>query len=114
MCHRSAGRVWYPDVSGLPGGHVGDTETAEVALVRELEEEIGVHIPIPTSSPLARIQSDGLDLAIYSVETWNGLVRNVDAEEHDRLGWFDEADLRGLALAHPRYVSVLSELLAER
>ena len=111
LCHRSPSRVWYPDVWDLPGGHVEDSETAPDALVRELAEEIGVRVPKPTSPPLARIQSEGLDLAIYSVRTWDGEVRNLDPEEHDKLGWFREADLRDLKLAHPRYLSLLSNLL---
>jgi 8-oxo-dGTP diphosphatase len=95
----------------LPGGHVEDPETAQDALVRELAEELGVRATKPTSSPLVRIQSEGLDLAIYSVRTWDGSVRNLDPEEHDGLGWFREADLRDLKLADPRYLSLLSNLL---
>jgi 8-oxo-dGTP diphosphatase len=110
LCHRSPSREWYPDVWDLPGGHVEDSESAEVALVRELAEEIGAYIPIPTLPPLARIQSDGLDLAIYSVETWDGSVRNLDTEEHDQLGWFTEADIRDLQLAHPTYLALFSHL----
>jgi 8-oxo-dGTP diphosphatase len=112
LCHRSPSRVWYPDVWDLPGGHVEDSETAEDALVRELAEEIGVRVPKPTSPPLARIRSEWLDLAIYRVRTWDGEARNVDAEEHDELRWFREADLRDLKLAHPRYLGLLSNLLA--
>jgi 8-oxo-dGTP diphosphatase len=97
----------------LPGGHIEEHKTPEVALTRELAEEIGVHIAIPTSTPLVRIQGGGLDLAIYPVRTWDGLVRNLDTEEHDGLGWFTEANLHDLALAHPGYADLLSGLLAE-
>lgn len=112
LCHRSPERTWYPNVWDLPGGHVEESETAQTALVRELAEEIGVQVPLPTSPPLARIQSDGLDLAIYSVRYWIGPVTNLDLEEHDQLGWFPTPDLGGLQLAHPQYLTLLSNLLA--
>lgn len=112
LCHRSPGRVWYPDAWDLPGGHIERAETEEAALVRELAEEVGVHIQVPVSPPLARIQTEGLDLAIYLVKLWDGLVKNVDTQEHDRLGWFSQHELRGLQLAHPAYLGLLSRLLS--
>ncbi|WP_428833210.1 NUDIX hydrolase [Micromonospora coerulea] len=36
LCHRSAGRRWYPDVWDLPGGHVEEGEDPKESLVREL------------------------------------------------------------------------------
>ena len=113
LCHRCPSRDWYPDVWDLPGGHIEDSETAEVALVRELAEELGVRIPTPTSPPLTRIRSDGLDLAIFRVSTWDGSVRNLDTHEHDQLGWFAGADLRSLELADRRYIGILLEMLEQ-
>ncbi|WP_084685963.1 NUDIX domain-containing protein [Nonomuraea coxensis] len=42
LCHRNAGRRWYPDVWDLPGGHVEEGEDPKESLVRELREELGI------------------------------------------------------------------------
>jgi len=47
LCHRSAGRQWFPDVWDLPGGHVERGELPIKALVRELKEELGIRIQQP-------------------------------------------------------------------
>ena len=44
LCHRFAGRQWFPDVWDLPGGHVECGEPPINALARELEEELGIRI----------------------------------------------------------------------
>ena len=39
LCHRSAGRRWYPNIwRDLPGGHIESNEAPAAALVRELHE----------------------------------------------------------------------------
>ena len=47
MCHRHPAREWFPDVWDFPGGHVEPDETPQQALVRELDEELGVTIAAP-------------------------------------------------------------------
>ena len=42
LCHRSPGRLWYPDVWDLPGGHVEPGEHPGQRPARELSEELGV------------------------------------------------------------------------
>jgi 8-oxo-dGTP diphosphatase len=42
MVHRSPQRRWYPDAWDLPGGHVEVGEVPRLALVRELQEELGI------------------------------------------------------------------------
>jgi hypothetical protein len=50
MCHRHPAREWIPDVWDFPGGHVEPDETPQQALVRELDEELGVTIDAPTAA----------------------------------------------------------------
>jgi 8-oxo-dGTP pyrophosphatase MutT (NUDIX family) len=112
LCHRSPTRRWYPDVWDFPGGHVEHLERPEHALRRELIEEIGVDIGTVSDPPVLRLDAaPAFDLTVWQVTRWHGVVTNRDAEEHDRLGWFREADLCGLDLAHPSYLSLLQRLL---
>ncbi|WP_371687503.1 NUDIX hydrolase [Micromonospora sp. KC721] len=43
LCHRSAGRRWYPDVWDLPGGHVDEGEDPKESLVPRASGGVGDH-----------------------------------------------------------------------
>jgi 8-oxo-dGTP diphosphatase len=118
LCHRSPSRTWYPNVWDLPGGHVEGSENEWDALVRELAEELGVHVRRSAEFPFARLVAEGvgggpgIDLTVWAVDAWDGTVANHSPDEHDRLGWFSRSELRRLHLAHPSYLAVLSNLLS--
>ena len=112
LCHRRPDRVNWPDVWDLPGGHVDDNESVAEALVRELDEELGIQIEAPGDSPWMTIVMDGLELSLYVIDRWLGEPRNVALEEHDDIRWVAPDDLELLDLAHPSYVAILRRALA--
>ena len=111
LCHRSAGRRWYPDVWDLPGGHVEAGETAVEALARELKEELGILVGDPCCE-LARVAETGVDLRIWLVQQWDGDPTNLSPVEHDDLGWFSASEAEDLRLAHAGYVSLIRDALS--
>lgn len=111
---RSTDRASCPNVWDVPGGHCEPGETPEYALVRELEEELGV---LPTAwrwlgdvrAP-ASGHDDELLLHLYAVTAWEGSPHNRQTEEHAEIAWFSVDAACKLALAHPAYPAVFRTL----
>jgi 8-oxo-dGTP diphosphatase len=113
--HRRSDRHYYPDTWDIFGGHCEHGESPEQALVRELRQELGVtpqrfeHIGV-FEEP--RSQAYGLaQHHVFLVRAWTGVPENLDPAEHDAIGWFTSAELAGLKLASPEYLSLLGGLL---
>lgn len=109
--HRSAARAFYPDVWDLFGGHIEPGEAREQALVRELQEELGITptrwtfletltptLPAPQDEP-----SEALTVHLYLVTAWAGRPVNRQPEEHSTIRWFSLDQARRLHLADPIY-----------
>jgi len=110
LCHRSAGRQWFPDVWDLPGGHVERGELPIKALVRELEEELGIRIQQP-GPELRRVVEPEFSLRIWLVESWVGDPVNASPTEHDDLRWFDLSEAASVPLAHTGYLSLIRDTI---
>jgi mutator protein MutT len=111
LCHRSAERSWFPDVWDFPGGHVEDGESPRQALVRELHEELGVHIALPPEAAFARLQTGEYDCLFWVVEEWTGTPSNADGDEHDEMAWWPASAVDRLRLAHEDYPALIRRAL---
>lgn len=83
----------------FPGGKVESGELPEMALVRELKEELGITIEpvdiVPftfASEPLGDRQ---LLLLLYLCGKWEGDIMSLDGQE---VGWFTPAEMHNLAM----------------
>ena len=113
LCHRSPRRRWYPDVWDLPGGHMEPGELPGAALARELREELGIDIAVPSGPPVQEVHADTLDMQIWLIEAWTGSPVNAAPDEHDAIAWFTEEALGELSLAHDGYLAMFSKVFAE-
>jgi ADP-ribose pyrophosphatase YjhB (NUDIX family) len=81
----------------LPGGLIEADESELDALVRELQEELGVQIATGSASQFCRVSAGSVDapavLSAWLVREWRGTPANVAPEEHDGMSWFRVEEL---------------------
>lgn len=87
ICQRPQGK----QLAGLwefPGGKLEAGETPEQALIRELDEELGIQVTQACLAPFVfashSYDSFHLLMPLYLCRRWSGFVR---AREHEALAW---------------------------
>jgi 8-oxo-dGTP diphosphatase len=83
----------------FPGGKVEPGEAPEAALIRELEEELGVKVLASALTPVSFVSHAYPDfhllMPLYAVKQWAG---EPVAREHDGLAWARPDDLHTYAM----------------
>lgn len=114
LVHRRPTRQAYPDLWDLPGGHVEAGESELQALVREMREELGVHIRPESSSRLGDLRAgsgqDAVHVAVWHIGGWAGTPTNRAPDEHDEIAWVGIGELGGLPLAHGDLAALVGSL----
>lgn len=84
----------------FPGGKVDDDETPEAALVREIQEELGISISVDNciDRSVTPVGDNNIDLACYLVTSADVPTRSTD---HDELRWVPLVSLPALDWATP-------------
>lgn len=104
----------YPGMWDTPGGHVEEGETPEDALLREMEEELGIR---PEIFFLAAVQDDR-ELKtgrlyrhfVYVIRQWEG---EALSREGRTLQWFTFREALAEAALNPLIGFALKDLLAK-
>ena len=84
VARRPEGKT-MPGLWEFPGGKVGENETPEAALIRELKEELGIDVAQSCLAPFTfashRYPDFDLLMPLYICRRWEGTVTAMEGQE---------------------------------
>lgn len=94
----------YPGAWEFPGGKVEANETPEQALVREIEEELGVHIEVLklhwVADNIHQYLEKKIKLSLYFYSVPREIAQSeMTLTDHAEIVWCSLADIKNYALA---------------
>ncbi len=99
LMHQRPEGKHYAGLWEFPGGKVEEVEVPEIALVREIWEELGIRVSPQDCQPAGFAQepkqegAEQIVILLYTVTAWEG---EPIAQEGGQVGWFSEESLRKL------------------
>jgi mutator protein MutT len=80
----------FPGLWDVPGGHCEEDETPEAAMVRELQEELGIAADKLEACDTV-LRAPGLMLYLFVIRNWSGEPVML-GDEHTEMEWFPFAE----------------------
>jgi 8-oxo-dGTP pyrophosphatase MutT (NUDIX family) len=111
LCLRCRDRIHYPGVWDLPGGHIDEFESPQQALVRELDEELGIRPGLACGGPWETQRTESFEFSIFVIDEWVGEIENRAVHEHEEIRWMTLDEMQHVRLAHSAYVDLLARAL---
>lgn len=115
LMHRRPEGKQHGGLWEFPGGKVEDAEKPPEALIRELQEELGITIVIDTPEPVANAEETSpsglirILMQLYTSRDWFG---EPQALEGGQINWFEPAEIRKLPKP-PLDVALAEQLFAD-
>ena len=113
LARRGETKTLAPGLWDIVGGHIEPGESARTALLRELDEELGVTGVLSGAHVVHVDEHLDAELFIWKVTSWDGDVHNRATDEHDELRWVTVDELAHLELAHESLDHVLRTIFRE-
>src|SRR5437870_413627 len=89
--------ILYPNMWGLPGGHIEDGETPEQCIIREMKEELDIELKT-VQLVVAAQRSFGFEYTFWS--NANFQVEDIHLTEGQAIRWFTFDEIRAMELAY--------------
>ena len=102
---RSSTKKHYPNMWALCTGHVEDGESASMAAIRELEEELGIHVSLDHLYPFLDGKFDSGTTRFFFIKC-NFLIEEfvIQKEELSEVKWFSIDSLIDMIKKHDKTI----------